>query len=69
MALTKFQRELCRVLAQQRIASGESYVAGGAALNELRNTPRVSRDIDLFHDTAEAVSATWEADRQLLVAR
>lgn len=68
MALTKFQRELCRVLAQQRIASGESYVAGGAALNEILSTPRVSRDIDLFHDTAEAVAATFEVDRKLLLA-
>lgn len=68
MALTKFQREICRVLAQQRIASGESYVAGGTALNEFLSTPRVSRDIGLFHDTAEAVAATFEADRKLLVA-
>jgi len=67
MALTRLQRELCRILAEQRIASGESYVAGGAALNELMRAPRVSRDIDLFHDTAEAVAATWEADRRLLM--
>src|SRR5687768_16185910 len=60
MALTKFQREVCRVLAQQRIASGESY-------NELLSTSRVSRDIDLFHDTGEALAATWEADRKLLL--
>ncbi len=69
MALTKFQRELCRVLAEQRIASGESYVAGGAALNELLGTPRVSMDVDLFHDTGEALAATWEVDRALLSAR
>jgi len=68
MALTKFQRELCSVLAQQRLDSGESYVAGGAALNELLGTPRVSRDIDLFHDTGEALAATSEADRELLVS-
>jgi hypothetical protein len=41
-------------------------VAGGAALNELISGPRVSRDIDLFHDTAEAVAASWDADRHLL---
>ena len=23
---------------------------------------RISRDLDLFHDTAEALQATWEAD-------
>jgi hypothetical protein len=68
MALTEVQRELCRVLAQQRIASGESYVAGAAALNEILSAPRISRDIDLFHDTTEALAATWEADRKLLIA-
>ncbi len=34
MALSRFQRDVCRLLAAQRIRSGESYVAGGAALNE-----------------------------------
>ena len=27
-----------------------------------------SRDIDLFHDTNEAVAASWAADRKLLEA-
>jgi hypothetical protein len=36
-------------------------VAGGVA--------RVSRDVDLFHDTAEAVRVSWEADRSLLTSR
>ena len=35
MALTNIQREVCRVVAKQRIASGESYVAGGAARREV----------------------------------
>ncbi len=66
MALTPFQRSVCRLLAQTRIASGESYVAGGVALNELLSAPRVSRDIDLFHDTEAALQASWDADRTLL---
>jgi hypothetical protein len=66
MALTSFQRAVCRLLAQDRIASGESYVAGGAALNEVLNAPRVSRDVDLFHDTERAVEASWDADRKVL---
>ena len=45
------------------MADGESYVAGGAALNALAAAPRVSRDIDLFHDTAEAVESSFEGDR------
>jgi hypothetical protein len=66
MALTNFQRAVCRLLADHRIASGESYVAGATALNELIGAPRISRDIDLFHDTDEALEATWEADRHVL---
>jgi hypothetical protein len=41
-------------------------VAGGVALNEALGAPRVSRDIDLFHDTNDALDATWAADRALL---
>jgi len=66
MAITGFQRAVCRLLAETRIASGESYVAGGVALNELLAAPRQSRDIDLFHDTDAALQSSWEADRALL---
>ena len=66
MALTPFQRRICHLLAQNRIATADSYVAGGAALNELLDGSRVSRDIDLFHDTDAAVIASWDADRRLL---
>lgn len=66
MALTNLQRAVCRLIAQNRIDSGESYVAGGVALNEALSAPRVSRDIDLFHDTNDALDATWAADRALL---
>jgi len=66
MALTNIQRAICRLIADHRIASGESYVAGGVALNELIGAPRVSRDVDLFHDTDAALGSTWESDRKLL---
>ncbi len=69
MALTPFQRRICRLLADHRIASGESYVAGGVALNELIGASRRSNDIDLFHDADEALEASWEADRELLLAK
>jgi len=68
MALTAFQRDVCRLLADNRLRSGESYLAGAAALNELLRAPRLSRDIDLFHDTQEALAASWAADRELLHA-
>jgi len=45
MALTSYQREVCRTIAENRIASGESYVAGAVALNELIAAPQISRDI------------------------
>lgn len=67
MALTAFQLALCRLISRQRIESGESYVAGGTALNAATGSSRISRDVDLFHDTVEAVDASWEADRVLLV--
>jgi Nucleotidyl transferase AbiEii toxin, Type IV TA system len=68
MALTPLQRAVSRLLAEHRVQSGESYVAGGAALNELLGGARLSRDIDLFHDTEEAVEVSWSADRELLTA-
>lgn len=69
MALTAFQRVVVRLLASRRIEAGESYLAGGAALNTLTGAARLSRDIDLFHDTAEAVAAAVEADRTVLAAQ
>jgi hypothetical protein len=66
MAVTHFQSRILRRLAQQRRERGESYVAGGLALNALLSAPRRSRDIDLFHDTEAALAATWTADRGLL---
>jgi hypothetical protein len=68
MALTELQRRVCRLIAANRKAGGESYVAGGVALNELLQGKRISRDIDLFHDTEQALASTWDADRRLLAA-
>lgn len=68
MAINPFQRTICRLIAVNRIEQGESYVAGGVALNLLTGGRRVSRDIDLFHDTEAALDATWAADRTLLEA-
>lgn len=68
MALTEFQRAVCRLIAANRLERGESYVAGGTALNVLAGGTRISRDIDIFHDTSEALEAAWAADRALLAA-
>lgn len=66
MAVTGFQKAICRLIAANRIEQGEAYVAGGVALNLLTGGRRISRDIDLFHDTLEALDATWQADHKLL---
>lgn len=68
MALTPYQQTICRLIAAERVRQGESYVAGGSALNHLVRAPRISKDIDLFHDSAEAVRLSWENDRALLQA-
>lgn len=68
MALTALQRRVCLLLADERKRSGESYVAGGVALNEVVAGARRSRDIDLFHDTEAALVATWASDRAALGA-
>ncbi len=68
MAVTPFQAAILRLLASARKRRGDSYVAGGVALNALLSAPRVSRDIDLFHDTEQALAATWEMDRRTLAA-
>ena len=68
MAVTPFQRTLCRLLAADRRRRGDSYVAGGVALGMALDARRLSRDLDLFHDTTQAVAATWDADRKTMEA-
>src|SRR5689334_7387283 len=66
MALTAFQRRVINLIADNRRKSGESYIAGGAALNALIRAPRLSRDVDIFHDTREAVLVEYGKDRGAL---
>jgi hypothetical protein len=66
MAVTEFQRSICRLIADHRKRSGVSYVAGGVALNLLLEGTRLSRDIDIFHDAEEAVHSSFATDRRLL---
>lgn len=61
MSLAAFQRDICRIIAAERVSRGVSYIAGGSALNMV-----TSRDIDIFHDLSSAVEASWEADREVL---
>jgi hypothetical protein len=62
--LSKIQTEILRLLAAHR--NPETYVAGAAPL--IRRTPRISSDIDVFHDRAEQVAATALTDTRTLTA-
>jgi hypothetical protein len=48
MPLTAFQSETLRLLAGRR--SPESFLAGGTVLNAGSDSPRYSKDVDIFHD-------------------
>lgn len=67
MALTGIQRTVLNTIASNRMASGESYIAGGAALNTFLEAPRQSEDVDVFHDTEEAVLFGFETDQKTLL--
>ena len=64
MPLTRFQSQILRLLASHR--SPESYVAGSTPLN--RDRPRLSEDIDIFHDREERVAKAAEEDTAALRA-
>ena len=68
MALSDFQSGILRCLAKNRRANAGSYVAGGLALNHRLGEPRLSRDIDIFHDSVEALLESWRLDRAALEA-
>lgn len=55
MAVTGFQTEILKRIARLRIDGGETYIAGGLALNHQLKRPRVSSDIDIFNSTQEAL--------------
>lgn len=67
MPLTKVQREVLSALSEQRSAS--SHLAGATGLLMSSRSPRRSQDVDLFHDTEQAVAMAFAADRMQLVAR
>lgn len=58
MALTQIQKEIMASIAGNR--SDTSYIAGGLALN--MDWPRMSDDIDIFHDTDEEIGVSADID-------
>jgi hypothetical protein len=65
MPLTPFQREVAQLLAAHR--NPDSHVAGGAVINRSDDSPRYSADLDLFHDIADSVHSSAEADAATLL--
>lgn len=68
MAATEFQAEVLKRIARSRLDGGETYIAGGLALNHALGTPRLSHDIDVFNDSREAVAVAFERDVSVLRA-
>jgi hypothetical protein len=60
MPLTPFQSATLRLLAADR--SPESFVEGGTVLNAEPDSPRFSKDVDIFHDVETAVAVSAESD-------
>jgi hypothetical protein len=60
--ISKLQSDILRLIAANR--DPESFVAGGVPIN--REGPRVSADIDIFHDREDRVAAAALADAKLL---
>ena len=67
MPLTSLQKDVLAVLAGNR--SAESHFAGGILLQSPEDSPRFSRDFDIFHDVAaEVVRASARDVESLRVA-
>ena len=64
MPLTPIQTRALRTIAANR--SPDSYLAGATVLHRKRDTPRFSRDLDLFHDLADSVALCAETDAATL---
>ena len=68
MAVTEFQAGILKRLAGNRIAGGETYIAGGLALNYQLRGARYSADIDVFNNSIDALHSAAEMDMSALAA-
>jgi hypothetical protein len=60
MPLTPMQKDVLRLLAHFR--NPDSHAGGGAVINRADDSPRYSSDLDLFHNVADSVARSAEAD-------
>lgn len=66
MPIGDFERQVLRVIAANR--NPDSYLGGATVLHQRPDSPRSSRDVDLFHDTTESLARSVAADCQALGA-
>lgn len=66
MPLTPFQITVMRLLAANR--SPQSHVAGGVVINRDSRSPRISDDLDIFHDVQGVALSSFLADCATLIA-
>ena len=60
MPIGEFEREVLRAIAANR--NPDSYLGGATVLHQSNDSPRMSRDVDVFHDTAESLMKSVEID-------
>ena len=60
MPIGDFEKEVLRAIAANR--NPDSYLAGATVLHQAPDSPRASRDVDIFHDTTESLVKSVEQD-------
>ncbi|MEM1156798.1 MAG: hypothetical protein AAF571_15450 [Verrucomicrobiota bacterium] len=60
MPIGPFELEILQLLAKHR--NPESHIGGATVLNQDDGSPRASEDIDVFHDTVEALKISFDLD-------
>lgn len=64
--LSDIQAAVLKTIAQNR--SLDSYVAGATVIHAASRSPRVSQDVDIFHDDVDRVARSARLDAQSLTA-
>ena len=66
MAVTACQSEGLKRIARSRLDGGETYIAGGLALNHQLKRPRISSGIDVFNRSYSALERAADYDCAVL---
>ena len=60
MPIGPFEAKILRVLAANR--NPESFIGGATVLNQRKDSPRTSEDIDVFHDSEASLLKSVELE-------